>query len=493
MALSALPFRTDAVPFLVTLAVAACFWFPARFTRFRRLLLPALLFGTVVSLVAVWQHHVTSRYVFGFDVMTTHNALWNLVNGRGVHADPVGISYFAVHPLFILPLYLPFYLLFEHPYMLNLAHYGLALAAAALAYALARERLGSREAGLCCALVFLLLPATSGSILVECQPSFAGVPLLFAYFLFKERKKRSLAGLFAVLTALTWEPFLAAMILEGGLEMIRPGGDRRLGRIALFAGLAALSLYLLNRQPSVDLSASRHYAAVGGTPLAALEMIVRDPLGLARVVFHPSKIGLFVHLGLPLLFLPLLRPRLLFLCVPEWIIILLANPGDDMTKINCFYIQVSMVVGVYALITVLARFDPESGRAPRLAFVVLVHVALLQFAYHHTFLPRTLENLRALPENARRGLIETAPKGLVPEGSRVVVMERGALIRFPRRHLLYPDAFLSPVVERAWREGRLEHEYLVVDADRGASAFRGYGLVAENWEGLTILRRSPVD
>lgn len=412
---------------------------------------------------------------FGFDVAMIHNALWNLSEGRGVWSDLLDQSLYSVHAFFNLPLFLPFFLVSPRPEALNLAHFIFGIAPVIPLF-----YLGGKTVGLSFALIYLLLPATSGFLLVEAQPSITGVVFLAAYLYFKESRKLRPAAACAALAAFGYEPFLLAIILEGLLEL---PSNRRWGAVILTIGLATLALFLLNASTGPSASGSRHYQTLGGSPVGAVKMLFFAPRELIALVFMKAKIGYLFHLLFPLLFLPLLAPRALLIALPELALVLLADPGDDMYKINAFYSHVTTIAFLYAAIRATARF----ANRERVAVFLVVNALVCHFAYDHTLLKRKVEPV---------GISEIVE--LVPRGAIVVTESREDVVKFPFRRVSTPDDFLSPRVYEQWREGALHAEYLALPASVTPEASRtAQGLTARrftflgNDAGLDIYRAIP--
>lgn len=387
---------------------------------------------------------------FGFDMMFVHNALWNLASGRWAFSDLIGQNIYAAHAFFNLPLFFPFYLL-DHPYWLNIGHCLFGTAAAYVFY---------RSGGISLALIYLLFPATSGFLLVECQPSISGVPFLAAYFLFKERKKPAPAFLCGMLASFGYEPFILAMFMEGILEAVKPECGRRLGLALMCGTTVTLLLFLFNAAESDFVSGSRHYTALGGSPLGAIKLLLADPRALGAHVFMKAKMGFIFHLLFPVFFLPLLVPRLLLVAAPELILVLLADPGDDMYKINAFYTHVTTVVIVVAAGRII-------GSRRKLAMALVANVAVLQFAYHHTLIPQTPGKAEAILQSGFH-MPSTMSFDDVPEGARVLIEKRSEAALFPKRAVLLPDPFLAPRIYEEWSTGRLDYDYVV----RGGKTLR---------------------
>jgi uncharacterized membrane protein len=477
------------LPLLSVLFVFANYRWLAAHGRARKFFTAVIAVAVSTALIAAIAGISRSDLVFGFDNAISHNMLWNLTEGRWTACDPMGQPLYSVHSFFLAPLFLPFYAL-GHPALLNLGHMLFAISAALPVYLLATQRFASRSAGLCMALFYLLLPSTSGLMLVECQFNIAGLPFLMWYLYWKDTGRSGLAAAGAALAAFAYEPFIAAIILDGLVDTIKAGPNRRRGAVVAAAGLGALALFALNRAGFPPVSMSRHYGDLGGSPLAIARTFLESPGFVIGHTFSREKIGFLLHLTLPTLLFPFVNPRVLIMALPELILVLLSDRGDDMHKINCFYTHVTTMCLVYGTIVGAAgmarRFRMDTRR---LAFVLLCHALILQFAYHHTFLPRAAEYARKAV--ASPGLYVYVPETVVPRGSRVLVERHQDLGRFPWRRAMFPDSFLSPLLYS--RRGVLEAEadFVARGAQDTKVAPPGSRVIAEDFVGMNIFRRLP--
>lgn len=459
---------TPLLPFLAALlgaAVAAHLLAPR--VRVRRSLLAALLVLVTSVLTAFYVHQMIHIGGFGFDIGHMHNALWNMLEGRGLWADAHDEPLLAVHGTLTMSLYAPVVLLFESPSVLNVYSILCVLGSALAAAALARQVLGEREAALWAVLSFLLAAGYSGMVLIEHQHHMFAVPFFLTYLWAREAGRFRLAVLAAAAAALTFETFLLAVAIEGCRDLLARSGDRRFGWRLLAIALGAGALYAANRYGWEHPSSSRHYSAIGGSPQAFPFFAWQHPRDAVALLFTGAKVGYVIHLLLPVLGVCLLAPRALWFALPELALILLSNPHDDMHRIDCFYHGLSLIAVYYGGLLGWRRLcgDDATRLLRAMIFLALFGIGL-QFCYNHTYLPRSLSILRAAltdPPNIREALI---PERLVPLGARVLTHNTNDLVLLPRRRVWLDHDFLAPRVHRRLRAGELVPEFVVVKEGR---------------------------
>ncbi len=482
--------QTDtAVPAMILLLTALHARCPGLPGKIQTLTIWTLAGATVSAVLVRLVAGLYSSHGFGFDNAYVYNSLWNLSRGSWLYCDTIGQPLLSVHSFLNMPLLFPFYLL-GHPVFLNAGHLLIGFSTIVPIYVIARDLFGERSSAAAAATAFLLLPSTSGFLLVECQPSITGVPFLFAYLLYRDRKRRLPATLCALLAAFGYEPFILAILVEGVAETLRPSIDRRFGLTLLLAGGFAGLLFALNSAGYDSVSGSRHYSTLDGSPLNAVRLIITSPSTIFGLMVTKAKLGYLVHLLFPLLFLPLASPRALLMALPELALVLLSDPGDDMHKINCFYSHVTTVALMYAALRSLSRLRLRLLSANRAIFVLLLHVSMMHFTYHHTLMKLTASDLVQIASNRRNEFEPLVPLNLVPEGARVYVTAREGLYLLPRRRAACPDDFLAPVVYRDSEQWLDSAEYLVTPSNR--SVPRGdWAQPPEIFHQWAIYRRSP--
>ena len=232
------------------------------------------------------------------------------------------------HSSLILILLAPLYALFRDARML-LVLQSCALAAGAWPmYRLARRELGHEWAAVCCAALYLLFPALAYSNLFEFHPETLATPaLLFAlYFLRADRVGP--AWIAAGLALLTREEVALVVLMMSGYALLqrRPGGRRSALGLASLAVLSLLATYALLR-PAFNAGGAHYvwlYIDWGRTPLEVVANLARNPIEAFMALFTTAestfettvKQQYYIHMLMPLAFLPLLSPITLLIAAP---------------------------------------------------------------------------------------------------------------------------------------------------------------------------------
>lgn len=204
------------------------------------LILLMLGYATFFSIENI-QHHNT----FGtraMDVASMDQAVWNTLHGRffaqtnnpavanrlGLHVEPI-----------LFPISL-FYLIHSGPETLFILESIIVALGAIPVFALARQKLHSKNWALLFALMYLTFPAIQGANMVEFHPITLAPAFILAAFYFLEARRIGYYALFAILTASTKEDMSLAVLMMGLYALI-VNRQYRLGLITI--GLSLLWAY----------------------------------------------------------------------------------------------------------------------------------------------------------------------------------------------------------------------------------------------------------
>lgn len=261
------------------------------------------------------------------DLAIFTQALANLMHGS-LASSIRGGSWLGDHSSLNLILIAPFYAVFRTPVTL-LVLQSVALALGALpVYRLARRELNDAWAALGCAALYLLYPALGYLNAFEFHPESLSTPMsLAAIAMLREGRTRSTA-IWAGLALLGKEDValvVAALGVYALARRRRESGRQAAWLIGLAAAALALTFGVLKPMLAgggADYGAM--YARWGRTPFEALGAIVRAPLSAIGAMFgtpgnaHDTllKQQYWIHLLLPLAFLPLAAPELLLIALP---------------------------------------------------------------------------------------------------------------------------------------------------------------------------------
>ncbi len=313
-------------------------------------ILSAAVAGFVAAVMALaawkWSHAAYN----GMDLAYFSQAVWNTVHGR--------LFAFTIHPGLTLGdhaewalilLAIP-YALAPHPLVLVLLQ-TLALAASSFVVLRIAGRMLPPHWALATAITFLLLPTVGGAALFEFHILVFALPLLLlsadAYL--EKRFIRFL--LFLGLALLVREDVALVTFCFGIVALI----DRRSKRW-IIAPMAASAVWFV-----VMMYVIRQFS-IGGYKFFAYYAWLwpLDPVAFLRHITQLTQVEFLLGLLMPMLLLPLVRPKWLVLAIPVWLELLLSASGAGAVLLQTHYV-VLLLPGV-----VLASLDGLAwARKPR--------------------------------------------------------------------------------------------------------------------------------
>jgi uncharacterized membrane protein len=260
----------------------------------------------------------TGRYDLGNMVQT----VWNTAHGHFLQmtsGDGVQISRLAAHFDPILAAFAPLWWIWPSPEML-LTVQAVAVALGALpVYRLARKHLGTEQAGLGFALVYLLYPATEWLTLNEFHPIALACPLLlFAFWFLDEDRLVAFAALAAL--AMTTKEEVGLVVAGMGVWYAirrRPRAGAVIAGAGVLVSALAVAVVIPHFNAGADSSFYGRYDAIGGSAGGIAKTAVTHPWTLFEQAFQGRDLHYLLHLLLPLSFLFVLSPLLLVAFVPE--------------------------------------------------------------------------------------------------------------------------------------------------------------------------------
>jgi hypothetical protein len=238
------------------------------------------------------------------------------------------MNWLGDHSSLILFLIAPLYAIARHPVTLPMIQ-TVALALGAIpVFSLARRELGAGIFPVGFAALYLLYPAVGYTNLYEFHPEVLCTPLLLAAFASYRADRFGPAVLFAGLSLLGKEDIVlpvAALAVYAAFD----AHPRRFAYTAAFGALVIASLVISFAvlKPALsggEVDYGRMYLDWGKSPREVAFALLRQPQrALAAFFVSPGydfdtvlKLQFYLHLLLPLLFLPLLAPRTLAIVVP---------------------------------------------------------------------------------------------------------------------------------------------------------------------------------
>jgi uncharacterized membrane protein len=320
-----------------------------------------------------------------FDLGNMVQAIWSTLHGHfletttahGHQRDRLG---FHVDPFLVL--LAPLFWIWSSPVLLLVVQV-LAVASGALpVFWLARKHLGSSRGAAHFAFAYLLYPATQFNAFTIGDGFHSvslALPLILYAVWFLDEDRLVAFSAVALLAFATKEEIPLAVGCLGIWYAVRRG-HRLFGLTVFVVGLAVTVFNLLWVIPhfsanGVDPFAGR-YRAVGGTPGGMAHKFVTDPGAFVHAVATGHKAAYLVLLLVPFLGLWLLEPLLFLGAVPELVIDLLSNHGNQ-TSIGYQYTAGIAPFVVAAAIFGLARFKGQAVRLSLWALVATGFVALI--------------------------------------------------------------------------------------------------------------------
>jgi uncharacterized membrane protein len=285
----------------------------------------------VVLWATVFSYHVFLKYRFylysDIDCAMFVQAVDGILHGS-LFSSIRGMNWLGDHSSLILFLVAPVYAAFRHPATLPVIQCVVLALGALPVHALARRELGGGFVPLGFAVLYLLLPALGYTALYEFHPEVLCTTTLLAAFACYRADRFAPTLLFVALSLMGKEDValpVAALALVALLDR-RP---RRGAYAAALGGLALASLLLSFAvlKPafsSGEVDYGRMYLQWGKNPGAVALSIARHPFKAVGALFASPpydfdtvlKLQYYVHMLLPLLFLPLASPLTLAIALP---------------------------------------------------------------------------------------------------------------------------------------------------------------------------------
>jgi uncharacterized membrane protein len=282
--------------------------------------LAAGLFAVSSSAIS-WLHWTTYQY-HTFDLAFYVQAFWLMIHGKST-TTLLGVSILGNHAEPIAFLILPLFALFPHP-ILPVIVQNMALATMSpVGYRICRRLDFEPRPALLCSLALLLTPASGFVALHEFHTEAFAAPLLLLLFL---AHLRGSLGLYWICFAgaLACKENIALLLMFFSIaEGVFCRDRRRLITWYIAPGCIALAwfvLYTLHLGPALNRGNVEYaalYSNLGGSTREIMANLVDHPSLFTQTIKNSLLQGnLFWGVLLPLLGLPLLRPKWLFVAFP---------------------------------------------------------------------------------------------------------------------------------------------------------------------------------
>ena len=412
----------------------------------------AAVYALATSLLSLQKY----RYFLydDFDLAIFVQAVNGLLHGSTTTSIR-GMNWLGEHSSLVLVLLAPIFALVRHPLTLLVVQSAMLAMGAFPVFRLARRELDDPRAPLAFAALYLLYPALAYANLYEFHPEALATPLLlFAFLHLRERRLGPLL-LFAGLALLCRED-VALVVGAMGVYAAFLRGPGRWIRAAALMGLAAASLALSFGvlKPAFDAGQadfSLLYPDWGASPGGILRGIARHPLRAAGWLFATPgeasdtmlKQVWFVHMLLPLLFLPLLSPGTLLIAAPIVLELFLSRGHAQHT---IFYQYTALVTPTFVAAAVLGLRNLVRHAPGRWLSGALLALALLASLASNLMFGPLLPRVTVHGESPQRIWPASADRTLRPyrEGLLAGLPARGGVVasfefqaRLARRDSLY--------------------------------------------------------
>lgn len=433
----------------------------------------ALLLLAILVYIVAYSSKSIYHYRIGvtlFDLAVFDQSFWNATQGTLFYTSlEGGISHFGRHfsPIFFL--LLPFY--------------ALRLAAIPL-YLIARKRLGHAVPALVVGLVYLASPVVHDiNIVNEFHEVAFAIPLLFLAFLALETARWKLYWV-AVVGALMVKEDVALVVAALGLYVAFAAGHRRQGLATFLAATVWFIVVVEFVMPALR-------GSLGSVPFIGYEYLGDGIFGIAwgvltrpgellEVMTAAPKREFLKWLFLPVGFLALLAPRVLFIALPGLFLILASTNPSTYAIFERYvapalpFIFIAAVFGIERLAGWGERLIRRAGDfMPRgwlqHGCLVLAVVPLLAGTfYSQQQLGKHPDNLFARGEPSPHAALAMNLAGGIPSGASVVIEDHRLLDRASQRRDLFYLSARSPFADYVLIDHRVAPITHIPEEDRSA-------------------------
>lgn len=462
-------------------------WFSKRITA-----RTAIYILAVALLVYIAFYTFTSGYKFvtfrqGFDLAQNEQTIWNTSQGRWFQTSPFVTLRHDFDDGIV-----PFELILAIPYALFpgtltlLFLQSVALASGAIPlFLLARDKM-SVWVAFCIALAYLFHVTVTRMNMYEFQLRSFVLPFFLFGFYFFEKNRFGLFLLLAVLMLSCKSEVAFTLPMFGVYGWLTKKSARWIVTpvvmgVAYFAFV--FGWVLPNYAPGNLIGGAYGYSWLGNNFGEMLVTLITRPLYVAQMVLTPGKIKYLFESLLLLLFLPLLKPRLLVFALPSLAMNLLAVRA---VQYSVLYFYQPFIVGTFFLATIygLSETLPRwaGDRTPRLQMGLAVLLIVASIGFNLTWNNLAIRALRQ-PESAERRAAAERVLALIPPDAAVAASSfLGPHLAQRQELYFFPGTNSYPFpVERV--------DYVVADLklDNGAAAREKLQLLGDDpaWKLVT--------
>ncbi len=391
-----------------------------------------LLYVLTFSYLTVLKHEAFETTAF--DLGNMDQAVWNSLRGRLLPFTNWGEegTRLAYHVDPILILISPLYLLYSGPRTLLVFQTVVIALGAWPIYLLAHERLDDSRAAAVFPLAYLLFPALEAANMFDFHPTTLVAGLFPFTFYFLTKRRYALFFLFAVLVMSCKEemPLLVVML---GLYALLGQRNWRVGAAAIALGVVwfvlAVGVIIPHFNPEGHSPYLGAYSHLGQGPVGIIKSVITNPVAVVATVLTREKLIYLRDLFLPVGFLSLLGPQVLFMALPSLGIILLSSDPQVFTLEKFHYaaplVPVVVISAAYGTAFLSERLgDRLSMRRVRWVYLISGLVLLSSLLYHRARGFTPLGGNFSLPEVTDHGRVANELIALVPQDAVVSAQSR---------------------------------------------------------------------
>lgn len=494
---------------------------------------PRILAGAVVLWIAVI--FIASIYKYetygqGYDQVDFEQGIWNTTQGRPMADSRFNFtgSVFGMDWMPMLFFFVPFYAAIPSAHTLFFLQIVGAAVGAIPLYWLARDKLGSKLAGLGFGISYLLYPVLLHGVLNPFQVRlFAVSLLLFAFWAYEKSDWKVFWPCIAIaLTARTDVAFVVLMFgVYGFLSRKRIWAI--LGPLIVGALYFAVATYVIVpafaypgtfSPPSGPITDPMlcwpcgispqlaYYGHLGSSGPAIIWKVVSDPVNTFQLIFTPEKIWYMVALLLPLMFLSLVGWRPLVLGLPVLALNLLSTREAQYSiehHYSLLLIPGIFASAVYGASNVLkfvenrrAREKPKDTPTSKSAIIRGTALLALLLVTWGLIMQVPFKNpaVRAFlyPESGARVAAAKEFEKMIPADAKVAVSSKLAPHLLPRQFIYnFPPAPYSPYNfgDKHSRADYVDLDFILVDVSASALSEEGNNIGDQS--GLQVLDGLP--
>lgn len=323
-----------------------------------------------------------------FDLGNMDQTVWNTIHGRIFQTSNINgeaISRLSSHADFLLILFSPFYLIWEHPKMLLLIQTFVLGAGAFFVYAIAKEILKNKNLSLVFGIGYLLYPAMQYTNLYDFHAVTLTTTFLLAAFYSLLKNKYVWLTIFLALSGLAKEQVWLVVSLFGLYVFLKK--DKPVFGIGIFLVSAAI-FYFLIWHVIPGAKGSQHFALsyfsdFGESPTEVVKNVISSPQKIVITMFTGNPLSYLKQLLYPLGLLSLLAPIFLVFALPDLLINLLSNNS----QLHQIYYQYSATITPFIFISAIFGIKNLLKWFPKLIMFSTFYILLSTFYFAYLFGP----------------------------------------------------------------------------------------------------------